>query len=73
MSSLRLVMYGGEPYSGGALAELMHALPGVEIENIYGPAEVNECTNHRVVGAAGCRRRDPDRASLGRCRAAGGR
>ena len=50
LSSLRLVMYGGEPYSGGALAELMHVLPGVEIKNIYGPAEVNECTNHRVVG-----------------------
>ena len=43
-------MYGGEPYSGGALAELMHALPGVDVKNIYGPAEVNECTNHRVVG-----------------------
>jgi len=53
LSSLRLVMYGGEPYSAGALAELMRALPGVEIENIYGPAEVNECTNHRLAGPPG--------------------
>jgi amino acid adenylation domain-containing protein len=52
LRNLRLVMYGGEPYSGGALAELMQALPSVEIENIYGPAEVNECTNHRVVRPA---------------------
>ncbi len=44
LGSLRLVMYGGEPYSGGALAELVAMLPGVAIDNVYGPAEVNECT-----------------------------
>ncbi len=49
MSSLRHILYGGEPFPGGALAELHEALPGVEVTNVYGPAEVNECTNHRVV------------------------
>lgn len=48
LSDLRLVMYGGEPYPAGAVAELMDALPKVEVKNIYGPAEVNECTNHRL-------------------------
>lgn len=48
LGSLRLIMYGGEPYSGAALAELMRALPAVIVKNIYGPAEVNECTNHLV-------------------------
>ncbi len=48
MGALRLVMYGGEPYPPGALAELMAILPGVEIVNVYGPAEVNECTYHVI-------------------------
>ena len=48
LSSLRHILYGGEPFPGGALAELHEALPHVEVTNVYGPAEVNECTNHRV-------------------------
>lgn len=48
LGSLRHVLYGGEPYPGGALAELHAALPDVLVTNVYGPAEVNECTNHRV-------------------------
>ncbi len=45
---LRLVMYGGEPYPPGALRALMELLPRVEVSNIYGPAEVNECAFHTV-------------------------
>ncbi|MEM7284822.1 MAG: AMP-binding protein [Actinomycetota bacterium] len=48
LGSLRHVLYGGEPYPGGALADLHDALPHVTVTNVYGPAEVNECTNHRV-------------------------
>lgn len=48
LSSLRHILYGGEPFPGGALAELHEKLPHVEVTNVYGPAEVNECTNHRV-------------------------
>lgn len=48
LGSLRHVLYGGEPYPGGALAELHAALPQAQVTNVYGPAEVNECTNHRV-------------------------
>ena len=51
LSALRLVMYGGEPYAVGALAELAAAVPNAVIENIYGPAEVNECTSHVVTPA----------------------
>ncbi len=46
MGALRLVMFAGEPYPAGPLADLMAALPAVEFENVYGPAEVNECTRH---------------------------
>ena len=52
VSDLRLLMYGGEPYSSGALSDLMELLPGVEVKNVYGPAEVNECTNHTIVRAS---------------------
>ena len=48
LSDLRLILYGGEPYPGGALAALMAELPRVSVTNVYGPAEVNECTNHSV-------------------------
>lgn len=48
LTSLRHILYGGEPFPGGALAELHAALPHVTVTNVYGPAEVNECTNHRV-------------------------
>ncbi len=52
LPSLRTVLYGGEPYPGAALRELMHLLPGVRVVNVYGPAEVNACTHHHVVDPA---------------------
>ncbi len=48
LSQLRMIMYGGEPYPPGALRELMAAIPHAEYWNVYGPAEVNACTNHVV-------------------------
>jgi amino acid adenylation domain-containing protein len=48
LSTLRSIMYAGEPYPAGALGSLINALGHVRITNVYGPAEVNECTFHVV-------------------------
>ena len=48
LPALRSVLYGGEPYPAGALRELMVALPGVSVTNVYGPAEVNACSHHHI-------------------------
>ncbi len=48
LSCLRLVVYAGEPFAPGAIAQLWHHVPHVEIVNAYGPAEVNVVTTHRV-------------------------
>jgi len=42
--AVRLVKYGGESYPPALLAELMGALPKAVVSNVYGPAEVNQCT-----------------------------
>ena len=52
LPSLRAVLYGGEPYPGASLRRLMAALPGVEVVNVYGPAEVNACTHHHIRAAS---------------------
>ncbi len=44
LTSIRWVLYGGESYPPDELADLMTALPGASVSNIYGPAEVNQCT-----------------------------
>lgn len=45
LSSLRWLLYGGEAYSPAALDALLQHLPAdVAISNVYGPAEVNQCT-----------------------------
>lgn len=45
LSSLRWLLYGGEPYSPAALGMLLDQLPaGLTVGNVYGPAEVNQCT-----------------------------
>jgi len=41
---LKWIMYGGEPFPPKKLNELMARLPHVKISNVYGPAEVNQCT-----------------------------
>jgi len=48
LSSLRWVLYGGEAFPPSALARLMERLPAATFSNVYGPAEVNQCTAHHV-------------------------
>jgi acyl-coenzyme A synthetase/AMP-(fatty) acid ligase len=44
VSSLRWILYGGEAFAPSALAEVMAAIPSATVSNVYGPAEVNQCT-----------------------------
>lgn len=48
LSALRWILYGGEPYPPRALRELQRLLPGARVCNVYGPAEVNQCTYYHV-------------------------
>lgn len=44
LSSLRWVIYGGEPFPHKHLQALMQLLPQARFSNNYGPAEVNQCS-----------------------------
>lgn len=48
LSSLRWVMFGGEPFPPKDLHALMKLLPQSRFSNVYGPAEVNQCTYYHV-------------------------
>ncbi len=48
LSSLRWVLFGGESFPPAALAAAQQALPHARFSNVYGPAEVNQCTFHHV-------------------------
>lgn len=48
LSSMRWVLYGGESFPPGSLAASMRALPTARFSNVYGPAEVNQCTFHHL-------------------------
>jgi len=48
LSALRHVMFGGEPFPSKYLAGLMQRLPNAQFCNVYGPAEVNQCTYYFV-------------------------
>ncbi len=48
LSSLRWVLFGGEVFPPGLLAELMEQLPHARFSNVYGPAEVNQCTYYHL-------------------------
>ena len=48
LSSLRWVLFGGEPFPPRHLQELMRRLPHARFSNVYGPAEVNQCTYYNV-------------------------
>lgn len=50
LSSLRWVLFGGEPFAPKHLSALTKALPGARFSNVYGPAEVNQCTFHHLDG-----------------------
>ena len=52
-----------EPFPAARLAEWMRALPGCRVSNVYGPAEVNQCTFHHLDEPP-----DPDEVvPIGRC------
>lgn len=44
MDSLRWVLFGGEVFGLKHLKELMKKWPKAKFSNVYGPAEVNQCT-----------------------------
>lgn len=48
LSSLRWINYGGEPFPPQKLRELQKLAPQAQISNVYGPAEVNQCTYYTV-------------------------
>jgi amino acid adenylation domain-containing protein len=47
-SSLRWVVYGGEPFPVKHLKALMERWPQARFSNCYGPAETNQCTYHHL-------------------------
>jgi amino acid adenylation domain-containing protein len=44
LSSLRWILFGGEPFPPKHLRTLMKKLPDVRFTNVYGPAEAPSCT-----------------------------
>lgn len=58
LSSLRLVLFGGEPMPIKHLRYMMSSLPNAQFVNVYGPTETNGCTHYRVPGV-------PDERDLG--------
>ncbi len=52
LSSLRWILFGGEPYPPKHLRALMKALPDVRFTNVYGPAEAPSCTCYDVPALA---------------------
>jgi amino acid adenylation domain-containing protein len=48
LRSLRCVLFGGEPFPSKHLRALMALWPQARFYNVYGPAEVNQCTSYRV-------------------------
>jgi amino acid adenylation domain-containing protein len=48
LSALRWINYGGEPFPPQKLRELQKLVPHAQISNVYGPAEVNQCTYYTV-------------------------
>ena len=48
LSSLRWVLFGGEVFAAGTHGALMAKLPSARFSNVYGPAEVNQCTYYHL-------------------------
>lgn len=48
LTSLRWILFGGEPYPPQQLREMMLSLPDARFTNVYGPAEAPCCTCHDV-------------------------
>lgn len=48
-SSIRLILYAGEPFPPNYLHQFMTALPHVQVSNIYGPTETNIVTYYDML------------------------
>ena len=48
LTSLRWILFGGEPFPPKYLYELMQLLPQARFSNVYGPAEINQCTYYHI-------------------------
>lgn len=48
MSALRWVLFGGESFPPKYLRALMQQWPQARFSNVYGPAEVNQCTYYHL-------------------------
>ena len=48
LTALRWVLFGGESFPPTALGAAQRALPHARFSNVYGPAEVNQCTFHHL-------------------------
>ena len=48
LSELRWVLFGGEPFPPKYLQALRKLWPQARFSNVYGPAEVNQCTYYHV-------------------------
>jgi non-ribosomal peptide synthetase component F len=48
LQSLRWVLFGGENFTIKYLRALMLCWPNTKFSNVYGPAEVNQCTFHNL-------------------------
>lgn len=48
LSSLRWVLFAGEPFPTKHLRDLMGAIPQARFSNLYGPTETNVCTFYHV-------------------------
>lgn len=46
--SVRWVLYGGEPLPPKHANQLRRLMPAATLSNVYGPAEVNQCTYHHI-------------------------
>jgi amino acid adenylation domain-containing protein len=51
-SSLRWVLFAGEPFPTKHLRELVKRLPTAQFSNLYGPTETNVCTYYNVLPIA---------------------
>ena len=48
LESLRWILYGGEPFPTKPLRALMELWPQAQFSNVYGPAEINQCTYYNI-------------------------
>ncbi|WP_116107052.1 amino acid adenylation domain-containing protein [Lewinella sp. IMCC34191] len=51
LSALRWVLFGGEVFAPRHLRTLMEHAPNARASNVYGPAEVNQCTYYHLDAA----------------------